>query len=149
MFTNRKNSVGMIIVSVTLLFALYLVSYQPSLADKSIYTGKEKHDVSAQSAAKMTSNFQSAMGDKEIMAGYFGRGIYDKILAQKNCVGIRTYNARLENGSPTFVLVGVGADGKDIADGVIGEDIFPCPPWCARSPLNIAVQEIAMAKPVK
>lgn len=149
MFTNRKKTVGMFIVSVTLLFALYLVSYQPSLADKSIYTGKEKHDISAQAAAKMTSSFQSAMGDKEIVAGYFGRGIYDKILAQKNCVGIRTYNARLENGSPTFVLVGVDADGKDIADGVIAEDIYPCPPWCARSPLNTTVQQVAMANPVK
>lgn len=149
MFTNQKNTISALIVSATLLISLYLVSYQWSLADKSVYTGKERHEVTTEAAAKMTSSFQSAMGDKEIVADYFGRGIYDKILAQKNCVGIRTYNARLENGSPTFVLVGVGADGKDIANGVIGEDIFPCPPWCARSPLNIAVQEIAMAKPVK
>ena len=146
MFTNRKNTVGILIVSAALLIAFYLVSFQSSLADKSLYTGKERHEVSREAAAKMTSSFQSAMSDKEIMAGYFGRSIYDKILAQKNCAGIRIYNARLGNGSPTFVVVGVDAEGKDIVDGVIGEDAFPCPPWCAQSPLNIATQHLALTK---
>ena len=132
MKSNRKTLIQFLtaVLSVTLFLVLYFGSYQSTQAEKSIYTGKEHHEVSLESAQRWTGNFQVEAKAGDIMAGYMGKNIFEKILAQKNCVGIRIYNARLDHGQPTFVLIGVDGDGNDIVGGVIGEDQLPCPPFC-------------------
>jgi len=70
-----------------------------------------------------------------MVAGYFGKNIFEKILSQDGAVGVRIYKAKHDNGDDVFVLVGVDDKGKDIAAGVVGEGILPCPPIC--DPNNI------------
>ena len=36
----------------------------------------------------------------------------------------------MDDGSPTFVIVGVDEQEKEITAGIIGQLIKPCPPYC-------------------
>ncbi len=94
------------------------------------YTGNENHVITLDKAVKFIQNFKSHPASPTIKGGYFGRNIFEKILAQSDCVGIRYYYAALDDGSPTLVLVGVNHNGNDIEQGVIGEITIPCPPYC-------------------
>ena len=142
MFTNRKTFVrfNAIVFSVLIAVSFYLVSNRETIAEKAMFSGIENHVISLDAAKKMTDNFQKAASPSDLVAGYFGKTIYEKILSQKNCVGIRIYNAKEGTGSPVFVLVGVDANGNDITTGVVGEDILPCPPYCGKDGLNSPAQ---------
>lgn len=54
----------------------------------------------------------------------------DRILAQSGCVGVRMYFAMNPDNTPTLVLVGVDAEGRDLDEGILGEYLYPCPPFC-------------------
>ena len=95
-----------------------------------MFTGNEEHKISLEDAIKLTRNFRISMSAGSIKAGFFGRNAFSKILAQPDAVGIRIYNAKLDDGSPTFVLVGVNAQGEDLTGGEIAEFGLPCPPYC-------------------
>ncbi len=62
--------------------------------------------------------------------GLFYRDVFDKMLSQKGLVGIRYYYAKMDDGSPTIVMVGVDSLGKDMSKAVIAEGTYPCPPYC-------------------
>lgn len=94
------------------------------------YTGNENHTITLDQAAKYVQNFKNNPTAPAIKGGYFGRNIFEKILAQTGCVGIRYYYAKMDDGSPTLVLVGVDGNGHDMTQGVLGEVIIPCPPFC-------------------
>jgi hypothetical protein len=100
------------------------------------YTGNEDHVVTLDQAVKFVQNFSSNPTTPDIKGGYFGKNIFDKILSQSGCVGIRYYYAKTDAGVATLVLVGVDASGNDLTQGVLGEQIIPCPPFCpAPNPL--------------
>jgi len=113
------------VVTAAIIFSVSTVNAQ--------YTGNENHVVTLTQAAKYIQNFKSNPTAPTLKGGHFARSIFDKILAQKGCVGIRYYYAALDDGSPTIVLVGVDQDGNDIDSGVIGEATFPCPPFCGET----------------
>jgi hypothetical protein len=56
--------------------------------------------------------------------------VIDRILAQPGCNGIRFYFGTKTDGSLALVLVGVDENEKDMTEGVILEDHYPCPPFC-------------------
>ena len=116
--------------SVVLLAIAFLVTLQTSTASSTLFTGEEHHQVTQNQAARWTTEFQKTAGEGELIAGYFGRNIFDKILSQENAIGVRIYKAKHDDGSDVFVLVGVDDKGKDIVSGVVGEGIIPCPPFC-------------------
>ncbi len=93
-------------------------------------TGKEDHSISLADAAKFTARFRAKAEKGTVIGGYFGRDAIEKILAQEGCIGIRYYFAETDDGKPTLVLVGVDADGNDMAKGVLAEVSWPCPPFC-------------------
>jgi len=93
------------------------------------FTGKEKHFISLVEASLLTRRHRDKAGRGAIKGGFFGRKIYEKILAQEGCVGVRNYFAALNDGTPTVVLVGVNEGGDDMIRGVLGDDAFPCPPF--------------------
>jgi hypothetical protein len=77
----------------------------------------------------------------------FDRAIFDSILSQTGCVGMRIYSGLNPNLSLRSIIVGVDDQNKDMlpdnafaigGDGrSIGEDGQPCPPYCPpSSPLN-------------
>lgn len=131
MSRNQSNLVRFLVISIVsvLLSAGFVVTREPALDEKAVFTGNEQHQITTETALRYVSNYHSIVGD-QLTAGYMGRNIFEKILAQEGTVGVRIYNARLDDGSPTYVIVGVDRDGNDIIGGVIGEDIVPCPPQC-------------------
>ncbi len=102
-----------------------------------IFTGKENHFVTLAEAAELIRNYQESIQLGEIKGNFFGSGIFRKILSQDGCVGIHMYHAMHDDGSPSFVLVGVDAYGFDLLTGVVGQMVYPCPWFCDMfSPLN-------------
>jgi len=94
------------------------------------FTGKENHLISLVEAGTLTKAYREGVARGTVKGGFFGRNIYDKILSQLGCVGVRNYFAAYNDGTPTLVLVGVDERGNDIVEGLLGEDILPCPPFC-------------------
>ena len=69
--------------------------------------------------------------------GLFLRQEIDELLAQPRCSALRFYYGRTADGADTLILVGSDDKGKDMADGIVLETHFPCPPFCNdESPLN-------------
>jgi hypothetical protein len=62
--------------------------------------------------------------------GHFPRSVFDEILAQPDCAGVRFYFGCRMDGSLAMVLVGMTSDEQDMTTGLIAEDFFPCPPFC-------------------
>jgi len=62
--------------------------------------------------------------------GHLPRTAIDEILAQPGCNGLRFYFGTKADGSTTLVFVGIDAGERDMTDGVIVEDYYPCPPFC-------------------
>jgi hypothetical protein len=100
------------------------------------FTGNENHVITLDQAVKLVQNYQFSPRVPSIKGGFFGRNIFDKILAQPGCVGVRYYYAQNNDGTPTMVLVGVDNMTNDMTSGVLGDIVWPCPPYCANSVLN-------------
>ncbi len=61
---------------------------------------------------------------------------YATIMAQPGCVKVRTYFALNSSNILSIVLVGVDANGDDLANGVLVGNPEPCPFYCPKgSPL--------------
>jgi hypothetical protein len=94
---------------------------------------KRNHEVPLDSAKKYIKNLEKDAVQMKTKGGMFYREIFDKMLAQKGCAGIRFYYAKMDDGSPTLVAVGVDTTGKDMANGTIAERVYPCPPYCSET----------------
>ncbi len=100
---------------------------------KAQYTGNENHVITLDQAVKYIQNFKKSPAAPTTKGGYFGKNIFDKILAQGGVVGIRYYYAAKDDGSPTLVLVGVDSTGNDMVQGILGEWATQCPPFCPQT----------------
>ncbi len=123
-------------LTAALVVAVALVSGSAVAQQKKMLTGSENQVINVDSARVLVVRFQSSVPAGSVLGGVFGRNIFDKILAQPGCVGVRLYYAQKADGSPTVVLAGVDTYGNDIKGGVYGEDWLPCPPWCGVNGLN-------------
>jgi hypothetical protein len=88
------------------------------------------HTIPRAAAAALTRRFRESAGPGAQLATMFPRDVYERILAQPGCAGVRAYEARGEKGERQTVLVGVDGDGNDMMEGVLAEFAFPCPPYC-------------------
>jgi hypothetical protein len=52
------------------------------------------------------------------------------VLGQQGCVAVRAYPAQHDDGSHSWVLVGVDGQGNDMTGGVLLQEPFVCPPFC-------------------
>jgi hypothetical protein len=91
------------------------------------------HEIPLDSAKKFIQNLKKDAAQMKINGGLYYRDVFDKMLAQKGVVGLRFYFAKMDDGSPTLVAVGVDSTGKDMTKGVIAEAVYPCPPYCDSS----------------
>ena len=92
----------------------------------------QNHVVTLDQAVKYIQNYKKNPVAPSTKGGYFGRNIFDKILAQQGVVGIRYYYAAKDDSTPTLVLVGVDSTGNDMEQGIIAEWASICPPYCAQ-----------------
>lgn len=92
--------------------------------------------ISLNEAMEYTHAFQKNNPDA-LKAFFAGTNKINRILEQNNCSGIRIYNGYdTESKNTNLVLVGVNAEGEDITEGIILQDLTPCPKYCPKiSPL--------------
>ncbi len=93
---------------------------------------KGQHEVTHAAAIRMRKRAITALGTKEGLgraAGY-NREIFDKILSNEACVGIRLYPGLDDKGEFTVLFCGFDAKGNNILQGTIGDLPYRCPPFC-------------------
>jgi hypothetical protein len=139
MKTNRSKLFTLMAVAAVSSLATLLIVFGTSnvgASQQDQLTGNENHVITLDQAVKMVQNYQTFPRVPSIKGGYFGRNIFDKILSQSGCVGVRFYYAQKDDGTSTVVLVGVDNMSNDMTNGVLGDIIVPCPPYCGASVLN-------------
>ena len=77
------------------------------------YSGKEGRFISHSNSRKWVANFQEN-NPGHTHAFYFGRELFENILNEPGCVGIRVYYAQDDAGNPKMVLMGVDNKGNNI-----------------------------------
>jgi hypothetical protein len=133
--SNFVKLAAVAVVSSMVTFLLMLGASSLSARQQQI-TGTENHVITLDQAVKLVQNYSFSPTAPTTKGGVFARTIFDKILSQSGCVGIRYYYAKKDDGTPTLVLVGVDNAGNDMTVGVLGDQVFPCPPFCGVSVLN-------------
>jgi hypothetical protein len=101
------------------------------------FTGNEGAVITLAEGAEMTANYRATINLGETIGHAVGKNLFNSILDQSGCVGIRIYYALDENDEKQLVLVGVDSDGNDMASGVIVDKSISCPTRCSfKNPLN-------------
>ncbi|HET7042940.1 MAG TPA: hypothetical protein VFI13_13055 [Gemmatimonadales bacterium] len=97
---------------------------------------KRDHRITLAEAIEMTTAHRAAAGSDAAKGGMWPREVFEALLAQPGCAGLRMYHGRLKDGTANMVMVAVDANGSDLTSATIMEQFFPCPPWCdTASPL--------------
>lgn len=97
---------------------------------------KRDHRITLADAVAMTKAHRAAAKD-EVKGEMWPRDVFESLLAQPGCAGIRIYHGRGAKGERQMVMVAVDANATDMTSGAIMEIGMPCPPWCdAASPLQ-------------
>lgn len=94
---------------------------------------KHNHEVPLDSAKKYIANLKKDAMQMRTKGSMFFREGLEKVLRQKGCIGVRFYYAKMDDGTPTLVAVGVDSTGNDLTKGVLLEKVAPCPPFCAEA----------------
>ncbi len=79
---------------------------------KTPITGREGSAIDLGVAADWTKNYREKHPG-EAISQFFGKEILEKILAQKDCLGIRFYYAYDHQGKKHLIITGAMADGTD------------------------------------
>ena len=90
----------------------------------------QEHKISLDAAAALTRRFRTAASQGTELGAMFPREVYDRLLAQPGCAGIRMYYGLDDQGKSAMVLVGVDKDGNDMVNGELDDVHYPCPPFC-------------------
>lgn len=86
------------------------------------------HHITLTEAAALTRRHREAKVSAE-KSGAFHKDQVLKLLAQKECVGLRIHYGRNADGTMALVLTGIDAKDSDLTDEVLDKH-FPCPPYC-------------------
>jgi hypothetical protein len=93
--------------------------------------------ISLQEASEMTARYRENIQPGETIAVAGSKAIFEQILAQPGCEGLRMYFAIEADGSNTLVAVGIDEQSNDITEGLIAENFIACPHRCStRNSLN-------------
>ena len=102
-----------------------------------VISSSHNHSIDLREAKKLTKNYRTSVSTDTIIAGAFRKEALLSVLNQADCVAIRMYFARTDDGKNDIVIVGMDSEGKDMVNGELLERIWPCPPYCDElSPLR-------------
>lgn len=121
----RNTRCAVVVCSVIAFIACSSLSQAQVLPKKT-----HSHEVTKDSAKKFIANLKKDAMQMKTKGGMFYREVFDKMLAQPGVIGVRYYYAKMDDGTPTIVLVAVDSLGKDMTGAVIAEKTYPCPPYC-------------------
>ena len=88
------------------------------------------HKVSLEAAAALTKGYRETAPKGTPLGSLFPRDVFERLLAQPGCAGIRMYYGRNERREHELLLVGVDAEGEDMTTGELFDFGLPCPPYC-------------------
>lgn len=91
---------------------------------------KHDHKIPLVAAAALTRRYRESAGKGAQLGSMFPREVFESLLAQPGCMGIRAYAGQSEDSARKTVLVGVDGDGNDMTAGALFDADFPCPPYC-------------------
>lgn len=91
---------------------------------------KREHKISLDAGAALTRRYRERAGAGAQLATMFPREVFDALLAQPGCVGIRAYTGTADDDSQQTVLVGVDGQGNDMTSAALFDYSLPCPPYC-------------------
>ncbi|MDP1676704.1 MAG: hypothetical protein Q8L88_07525 [Bacteroidota bacterium] len=120
-------------LSTLTIFSLFWIVGNTSASAQTLPKNLHNHEISLDTAKKYIQNLKKDAMQMKTQGGMFYREVFDKMLLQKGVVALRFYYAKMDDGTPTLVAVGVDSLGKDMTTGTLAEKIAPCPPYCDQS----------------
>jgi hypothetical protein len=130
----KYRSLWTSLIPIILLLSLLLLDRYSGSATQgggqAVMTGSENHSISLSDAISLTHNFRLTAATGSPTAEAFGKNAVREVLDQVDCVGLKIYFGRRDDGAPTLVLVGVSSSGADMINGKILDTAWPCPPFC-------------------
>ena len=96
------------------------------------FNGNEGEFVTLSAASGWTANYRNTIQAGEVIAFAAGKEKLIEILDQDECLGARIYYAIKDNGENNMVIVGVDVNGDDLVDGLIMDNLIPCPKICSK-----------------
>ncbi|HTY37865.1 MAG TPA: hypothetical protein VMH23_12180, partial [Bacteroidota bacterium] len=122
---NTRSSKFFTLTAVAILSSLVtlaiVLNVSSAGARQQVVSGIINHVISKDQAVKLVQNFQNSPHVPTIKGGFFSRAIFDKLLAQPGCVGVRFYFAQKDDGSTTIVLAPTDSLLNDLQDGPFGD----------------------------
>lgn len=94
----------------------------------------DAHRITLQVAMAMTKRYRGKAGHGAVRSFWFPREVFEALLAQPNCEGIRLYCGQTTMDNADLVLVGTDARGADFTSGEVMDKSLPCPPFCPSAP---------------
>jgi hypothetical protein len=91
---------------------------------------ERNHKVSLEAAAALTKGYREVAAKGTPLGSLFPRDVFERLLAQPRCAGIRIYYGRNDRREHELLLVGVDETGDDMTDGEMFDISYPCPPYC-------------------
>lgn len=91
---------------------------------------KRDHKIPLEAAVALTRRYREQAGKGAQLGCMFPRDVFEALLAQQGCAGIRMYYGQAENGAREVVLVGVDGEGNDMTSASLFDMSLPCPPYC-------------------
>lgn len=92
------------------------------------------HSITPQAAEALMRRYRQSASPGAHLGFMFPREVFERILAQSGCAGIRAYEGRSKENGRETILVGVDENGDDMMTGVLADTSFPCPPYCGGGP---------------
>lgn len=89
--------------------------------------------ISLKEAIKLTHSFQETYPNA-IKSFFIDIDNIRLLLDQEHLKGIRIYKGYdIDQNKENIILIGVNNEGEDMVDGLIMEDLDPCPPYCPKN----------------
>jgi hypothetical protein len=96
------------------------------------FNGNEGEFVTLNDASRWTANYRNTIQPGDVIAFAAGKEKLIELLNQDECLGARIYYAINDNGEKNLVIVGVDSNGDDMTNGLIMDNLIPCPKFCSK-----------------
>lgn len=97
------------------------------------FNGNEGEFVTLNDASRWTANYRNTIQPGDTIAFAAGKEKLIELLTQDECLGARIYYAIKDDGEKNLVIVGVDANGDDMEDRLILDNLIQCPVNCSRN----------------
>lgn len=97
------------------------------------FNGNEGSFITLREGSEMTKRYRNSIESGEVIAVFMGKEKIKQMLNQNGSEGLRFYFAKNDSDKLTLVVVSADSDQNDLTDGLIADDLFPCPAGCGNT----------------